>query len=275
MARLECGDYTFIGESVAGTGTVMVVKELKLCFDLGTLVPAALATTNVFISHGHTDHCGELFNYLGIRALEQRGLATLYVAPDLAHHIKELLDRWQQMSNSVFDYRIVQCFPGAPLPLKNNIAVTAFPLAHSPPTSGFLVEETVQKLMPQYNTLPAYEIINRKKEGEENLFYKLVRPLLAFLPDTLPEGLDEAPEAVWKARVLALEATFLDDRKPMAKVRAGRHLHLDDIIARLDRFEGEYLLLFHFSKIYTEEEIRTIVFSRVPSSYHDRIRLFL
>jgi ribonuclease Z len=274
MARVNAGGYTCIGESVAGVGTAMVVKELKICFDLGVLPPAALSTNNIFLSHAHTDHCGELFNYLAVRALERRNLATLFAPPAMAKDLANLLKEWQRFAASSFDYRIVQCYPNAPIPLKNQTTVTALELDHEPATVGYLVEETVQKLQPVHNTLPAYEIALRKKRGDNDLFYEQVRPLFAYLPDTLPEGLDALPDGAWQARVMAVEATFLDDRKPLEKVRKGKHIRLDDILERLERFTGEHLLLFHFSKIYTSEEVREIVTSRLPPEWVDRVKLF-
>ncbi len=274
MARVEAGGYTCIGESVAGIGTTLVVKELKLCFDLGLLPSAALSTNNIFLSHAHTDHCGEIFNYLAVRALEHRNLATIFAPPAMAQGLSQLLKDWQRFSASTFDYRIIQCFPGAPVPLKNQTTVKALDLAHQPATVGYLVEETVQKLRAVHNTLPSYEIAMRKKRGDNDLFYEQVRPLFAYVPDTLPEGLDALPDEAWQARVLAVEATFLDDRKPLEKVRQGRHLRLDDILERLERFTGEHLLLFHFSKIYTPDEVRDIVTRRLPPEWLERVRLF-
>lgn len=275
MARVDAGGYTCIGESVAGVGTTMAVKELKVCFDLGVLTPSALSSSNIFLSHAHTDHCGEIFNYLAVRALERRNLATIFAPPIMARELSQLLSQWQSFASSTFDYRIVQCYPNAPVPLKNQTTVTALELEHEPATVGYLVEETVQKLRPVHNTLPAYEIALRKQRGDGDLFYQQVRPLFAYVPDTLPEGLDTLPTAAWQARVLAVEATFLDDRKPLAKVRQGRHLRLDDIIERLDQFTGEHILLFHFSKIYTQEEVREIVYRRVPAQWRERVKLFL
>jgi ribonuclease Z len=274
MARVKAGGYTCIGESVAGVGTAMVVKELKICFDLGVLPPAALSTNNILLSHAHTDHCGELFNYLAVRALERRNLATLFAPPAMASGLSKLLKEWQQFSASNFDYRIIQCYPNAPVPLKNQTTVTTLELDHEPATVGYLVEETVQKLQPVHNTLPAYEIALRKKRGDSDLFYQQVRPLFAYLPDTLPEGLDSLPEVAWQAKVMAVEATFLDDRKPLEKVRKGKHIRLDDILERLERFTGEHLLLFHFSKIYTPAEVEEIVTNRLPPEWRGRVKLF-
>jgi len=275
MAREQLSGYTFIGESTAGTGTSMVVRELKLCFDLGVMHPAVMSCDNIFISHAHTDHAGEIFNYLAVRALEKRNMATFFVPPSVGDALSTILSAWQEMAESRFDFRIVKAFPNSPLPLKNRVSVTPFPLDHVPACYGFLVEETVQKLKPIYDTLPAFEIAQRRKSGDKDLFFKQVRPLIAYVPDTLPQGLDQMPEAAWKARVLAVECSFLDDRKPLEKVRKGKHLVLDDILERLDRFQGESILLFHFSRIYKPDEIRHIVEQRLPEEWRDRVALFL
>lgn len=275
MAREQLSGFTFIGESAAGIATSMAVKELRLCFDLGALQPAVMACDNIFISHAHTDHLGEIFNYLAIRTLEKRNIATFFVSPSVGETLPGLLENWQKMAKSRFDYRIVKVFPGAPVPLKNKVSVTPLELDHVPQCYGFLVEETVQKLKPIYNTLPAFEIAQRRKSGDKDLFFQQVRPLITYVPDTLPEGLDNLPEAAWNASVLAVECSFLDDRKPLDKVRKGKHLRLDDIIERLDRFHGEHILLFHFSRMYKTEEITEIVTQRLPDEWRDRVALFL
>ena len=275
MAKLNLAGFTFTGRSVAGVGTTMAVKELKLCFDLGLLTPEALSCNHVFLSHAHTDHAGALFNYLAVRALEHRNLATIFVPPDMGSRLPAILNDWQDMAKSRFEYRIVRMFPGAPVPFKNNLTVTAVPLSHEPQTVGYLVEETVTKLKEEHKDLPPQRIAALKGEGRGDLFYQVIRPLVAYVSDTLPEGLDQLPDQVWQSKVLALEATFLDERKPLEKVRKGRHLVLDDILERLGRFEGEHLLLFHFSKLYTDDEIRSIVATRFPDDWKGRVHCFL
>ena len=60
------------------------------------------------------------------------------------------------------------------------------------------------------------------------------RPELAYATDTLVSVLDHAPELL-DARVLIMECTFLDDRKPVAHARAGCHVHLDEVIERANK----------------------------------------
>ncbi len=275
MAKLELGPTTLLGQSWAGLGTTMVLKERKLCFDLGVDLRAALSCDHVFISHGHTDHLGAIFNYLAVRVLENRNLATFYVPPSIGERLHDVLKSWCALSESVLDYRIFEVHPGATVPLRNGLSVTAFPLVHAPACQGYLLQETVEKLHTQFQSLPGGEIARLKQEKTEGLFYQEVRPLFAYIGDTLPEGLDGMPEEVWKARILAVESTYLDDQKPMEKVRMGKHLHLDDIAQRAERFEGEHLLLYHFSQLYSAKEIPGLVSSRFPAAHRDKVRLFL
>jgi ribonuclease Z len=202
-------------------------------------------------------------------------MATLFLPPEMGRQLPGILSAWQEMSGSKFEYRLIVLHPGAPAPLKNNVAVTPFLLAHEPQTVGFLVEQKVRKLREQFLQLPAEEIVQRKGAEADLLFQDEVRPLFAYVPDTLPEGLDALPEAAWRARVLALECSFLDARKPLEKIRIGRHLHVDDIAQRLPKFSGEHLLLFHFSKLYSPDEVRTLVDARFGDPWRGRVHCLL
>ena len=275
MARLTLCDLTFCGQSAAGLGTAIAIKELKLCFDIGHLSDPILAASNVFVSHGHTDHIGELPNYLAIRALQHRNLATIFLPASISDDVRDTLHRWQKFSSTRFDFRIVDLYPDGTIPLTNGLSVTPFALDHVVDTFGFLVSRSVTKLSATYSNLPGDEIKALKQKGTTDLFYTSTRPLAAYLPDTLPAGLDNAPEAVWEAPVLLVEASFLDDSKPLEKVRKGKHLVLADLVQRLPRFRGQHVLLFHFSKLYNECDIGPLVAKQIPDPWKERIHCFL
>lgn len=97
------------------------------------------------------------------------------------------------------------------------------------------------------------------------------RSELAYATDTLVSVLDHAP-ALYRARVLILEATFLDGRKPMEAVHAGCHIHLDEWIERAERFENEHIVLMHVSQMYRPDEVDAILDARVPPALRPRIR---
>jgi len=275
MTLLQLSGMTITGDSVAGVGTAVILKELRLCFDLGIFSSEALSCNNVFISHAHTDHVGEIFNYLAVRALEHRGPATLFVPHTVGPPLRDLLPAWAQMAGTQFDYVLVELHPGAPVPLRQNITVTPFETEHRIQTFGFLIEETITKLKPEFLDLPKEEIAAARKSGRPDLFSKDLRPLFAYVPDTLPSALDRLPDNAWNARVLMVESTFLDDRKPIQKIRLGNHVRLDDITGRLHRFHGEHVVLFHFSRLYKAEEIPGIVDAAIPPEMRGRVHCFL
>ena len=77
--------------------------------------------------------------------------------------------------------------------------------------------------------------------------------------------------SILTSRVLILEATFLDDRKPIEAARAGCHVHLDEILERAERFTGDHLVLMHVSQLYRPDEVAGILDRRVPPGLRARI----
>jgi ribonuclease Z len=61
-----------------------------------------------------------------------------------------------------------------------------------------------------------------------------------------------------------MECTFLDERKSVEAARAGCHIHLDEVIARADRFASDHVVMMHFSQIYRPDEISGILDARLP-----------
>ncbi|HLL52365.1 MAG TPA: hypothetical protein VK447_02405 [Myxococcaceae bacterium] len=96
---------------------------------------------------------------------------------------------------------------------------------------------------------------------------------LAYATDTLSRVLETAP-FVLESRVLILESTFLDEHKTVEDAREYAHVHLDEIIARADRFQNEALVLMHFSQAYHPEAVHRLLQARLPESLRERVRVF-
>lgn len=264
MPNLQLAGMTFVGQSDAGIATTLVLKEHRLCFDLGEATGEAISCDDLFVSHAHTDHLGGIFNYLAVRRLQGRNMANIYVPAGVGDELRAAIALWGRLSASKFDYRVFELHPGAQVDLRHSLSVLAFPLEHHPVCHGYLLQERVVKVTEPYRSLEGAEIRRLKLAGTPDLFHQEHRPLFAYVPDTLPQGLENLPEAAWQARVLAVEASFLDDRKPMDKVRQGKHLHLRDLVEASRRFKGKVLMPFHFSRAYHTEEIRTLVEAAFP-----------
>jgi ribonuclease Z len=131
----------------------------------------------------------------------------------------------------------------------------------------------VQKLKPEYQSLPGKDIGALRKSGAD-IFDVVDHLELAYATDTLLRVIDTTP-SILKSRVLILECSFLDEKKSLAASRAGCHIHLDELLERADAFENEHLVLMHFSQLYSPNDVRTIIETRCPPSLKERIRLFV
>lgn len=276
MIEHRIGNWTLRGRSVGGFGTALQIKELGITLDIGFFIPEILRGDHLFLSHGHPDHVGALVSWLGARRLLGMKTANLFAPVGLAEGLVGALGRWQEVSGVEFDYRVFGAAPGATLELRGDMSARAFPTMHRLETLGYLFERTTKRLRAELRGRTGDEIRRlRAREGDADLFEAVRTPLIAYVPDTLPEALDEMPAACWDAQLLIVECTFLDDRKPMEKIRQGAHVHLDDLLARLDRFTGGNIALFHFSRSYRNDEIREILDAKVPAPWRDRVVAFV
>ncbi|MFH1532277.1 MAG: MBL fold metallo-hydrolase [Pseudomonadota bacterium] len=276
MIERTIGKWTLRGRSVGGFGTSLHIKELGVALDMGFFFPETLRGDHLFLSHGHPDHVGALVSWLGARRLLGMNTANLFAPVGLAEGLVDVLSRWQEISGVEFDYRIFGAAPGAELALRGDIRVRAFSTFHRLETLGYLFERETRRLRSDLRGLPGEEIRELRAAGNDDDLFEVVRtPLVAYVPDTLPEALDAMPAACWRAQLLIVEATFLDDRKPMEKIREGGHVHLDDILARLEQFTGDHVALFHFSRSYSPDEVQEILASKVPAAWRERVHAFV
>ena len=97
--------------------------------------------------------------------------------------------------------------------------------------------------------------------------------LLFYTGDT-DRGILETNERLFKSDVLMIECSFVADGHQDRAARY-RHIHFDDIAEFADRFENQMIVLTHFSRRYSREEIRDTLRRRCPAVLRDRIRLAL
>ena len=95
-------------------------------------------------------------------------------------------------------------------------------------------------------------------------------PEVAYCGDTRVEVVDRV-EVVRRARLLILEATFLDDRVSVDEARGRGHVHLDELVERAGAFENEALLIHHVSARYRRREARALVDERLGALLPGRV----
>jgi ribonuclease Z len=270
---VQAGPYTVRGMSVGGVYTTIQVPELSVLLDVGLPLRAFCAADHLFLSHGHVDHMGGLVGLLGVRGMMHKPAPPrLYLPAEIAEDVQEMLRVASRMQRFSLEIEPVPMKPGTEVRIANNLWVRAFRTHHPVPSLGYQFVRKVTKLKPEFLALPGPEIAARKQRGED-LFQEAEHLELCYATDTLIRVLDTNPSML-QSRVLLLECTFYDERKPLEDSRAGCHIHLDELLEAADRFQNEHLVLMHTSQIYSPREAREILQRRCPPQLWKRIVLF-
>ena len=160
--------------------------------------------------------------------------------------------------------KLVGVKAGEEIELSRELVVTPFATRHTIPSLGYLVWERRKKLKPEYQHLIGDDLairdlrqIRRRGLGRDP------DPKVAYLGDSAPQGLDALPE-IYDAEILILEMTFVAPQERPEKIHKFGHTHLDDIIARADRFENDWVIASHFSTRLHPDQIQRIVEKRLP-----------
>jgi ribonuclease Z len=270
LTSVRAGPFTVRGVSVGGVYTALSVPELSIGLDVGLAPRSFAGVRHLFLSHGHVDHSGALPTLLGIRGLV--GVKTrlkLFLPAEIVEPIEHALAAMTALQRYDLDVEAVGMNPGDLLPLHSDVSVRAFRTLHPVPSLGYQFVRKVRKLHPSLHGAPGAEIERRRHAGED-IFIETERLELAYATDTLAKVLDREP-SLYQSRVLILECTFLDERKPVEEAWAGCHIHLDDLLERADQFQNEHLVLMHFSQIYRPEEVRELLRKRCPPALFARI----
>ncbi len=98
------------------------------------------------------------------------------------------------------------------------------------------------------------------------------RKAILFYTGDTDRGMLESCDALFKAEVLMIECSFVAEGH-QDRAAKYRHIHIDDIADFAEKFENEMIVLTHFSRRYSRDEIRDTVRRRLPASLHERIRL--
>ena len=273
LTEVQTSGFTLRGVSLGGIYTSMHVPELDSLFDVGWPLRSAAAARHLFLSHGHVDHAGALSTLLGARALfgHPRPL-RVFLPAEIAEPMTEALAALSKLQRYELAADLVPMRPGEEIALRGDLVVRAFRTYHPVPSLGYQLVRRVAKLLPELRGMNGREIAERRRRGEvvSRAFDRLE---LAYATDTLAVVLDREPD-VLQSRVLVLECTFLDGRKPLADARAGCHIHLDELIERAHLFRNQAVVLMHFSQLYRPVEVREILERRLPQELRDRVIAF-
>ena len=264
---------TLEGYSRAAVQTYWRVPELKLGFDLGAQPWSFMATPNWFVSHTHLDHLAALPVYVARRRMMKMEPPTVYLPAAAVDDVDRLLKAFQRLDRGRMAVRLVGVEPGGEVELSRELVVSAFATKHTIPSLGFLVWERRKKLKPEYHELSGEQIRDLRLSGVE-VAAEVRIPKVAYLGDTAPAGLDAFPP-VYQAEILILEMTFVAPQERPERIHKYGHMHLDDIIARAERFQNDWIVASHFSTRMHPDQIQRIIARRLPEALRSRVKIWL
>ena len=270
---MSYGGITIEGYSRAAVQTYWRVPELKLGFDLGGQPWSFMTTPNWFVSHAHLDHIAALPVLVARRRMMKMEPPTIYLPTDAVDPVHQLLRAVQRLDRGRLPAKLVGVAPGDEIQLSRELVVQAFPTRHTIPSLGYLVWERRKKLKPEFHNLTGEQIRDIRLSGVE-VSAEIRIPKVAYTGDTAPAGLDALP-AILQAQILIVEMTFVAPGERASVIHKYGHTHLDDIIARADRFENEVIIASHYSTRLHPDQIQRVIDRRLPESLRGRLKVWL
>jgi ribonuclease Z len=264
---------TIEGYSRAAVQTYWRIPELKIGFDLGAQPWDFMGTPTWLITHTHLDHLAALPVYVARRRMMKMEPPTLYVPEEAVEDIRRLLLIMQRLDRGRMICHLRGIRPGDEVELSRELVISAFGTVHTIPSLGYMVWDRRFKLKEEYLSLPGERIRDLRLSGTQ-VTREVRTPLLAYTGDTSPGGLDNYP-AVYEAKILITEVSFVRPGHRREKIHKFGHIHLDDIIERAERFQNELIIFSHFSTRYHAQEIRRFIESKLPSSLLSRVKLWI
>ena len=273
VRALQHQNLTIEGYSRAAVQSYWRIPELKVGFDLGVQPWSFMTTPTWFVSHTHLDHIAALPVYVARRRMMKMEPPTIYLPAEAVDGVEALLRAFQRLDRGRMPAELIGLKPGDEVELSRELVVKAFATRHTIPSLGYLVWERRKKLKPEYHALTGDQIRDLRLSGVE-VSAELRIPKVAYLGDTSPPGLDAFDET-YRAQVLILELTFVAPNERASVIHKYGHTHLDDLIARADRFENEVIIASHFSTRLHPDQIQRIVEKRLPESLKGRVKIWL
>jgi len=273
LQSVEHDGLTIEGYSRAAVQTYWRVPELKVGFDFGAQPWSFMATDTWFISHAHLDHIVALPVYVARRRMMKMEPPTIYMPESIVDPVRQLLQQFTRLDRGRMPCDLRPLRPGEEVEISRELVVTASATRHSVPSLGYIVWRRRHKLKAKYGSLSGEQIRDLRQSGIEVTDERRV-PLVAYLGDSAPAGLDDCPE-MFQAKVLICEMTFVSPEHRKEKIHKFGHIHLDDFVDRRDRFQNELVIAAHLSTRYHPQTVRRMVQKALPGMLEGRLMLWL
>ena len=272
LAYIKIDDLEIIGYSVAGEETVVAVPQLDVCFDIGKAPDQVIPINNILLTHGHMDHAAGFAYYLSHRNFCGQSPGTIVAPESLLRPIRQIINTWGRLDGNKIPANLVGVRPADEYQIKPNLFARVFPTKHSRDSVGYCIIEKRKKLKPEYVGLAGPQIVELKKKGTE-IDYLLEIPIVTYLGDTQYVDFSQL-KYIAESRILIVECTFYE-AEHSERAEAGRHMHIDEFAALLDKLQNEHIIVTHITQRTPMREIRRILRESLPEEKYKKIILLM
>lgn len=265
-------DWQFVGYSLAGITTSIYCKTASVCFDVGQGLPFQYGAKRILITHSHMDHASGLPYLIAQKNMIGQMETDIYVPESFADPLEKIIKLWEGVDGHTYSYRLWPAKPGELYELDRLYCFRPFRTVHRVPSQGYILYQKKKRLRAELQGAGEEKILEMRKRGEDPS-EPYLDPMVAFTGDTQIEFVESDPD-VARAKILFVEATFWDEKKPVSHAREWGHIHLDEIIEALPRLRNERIVLIHTSVRYAPGYLREILAKRLPESERERVIIF-
>ncbi len=273
IKKLRHGNLTFEGYSRAAVQTYWRIPELRMGFDLGAQPWDFMGTSSWLISHTHLDHIAALPLYVARRRLMKMAPPTVYMPEHAVNAAKQMLASFSRLDRGRLPCEIVGVLPGDEIDFSRELVIDVVETKHTIPSVGYVVHDRRNKLKPEYADRTGDELRDLRLDGVEITAEQRV-PLVGYLGDSAPEGLDNNP-VFYQVKVLITELTFVAPGHRKELIHKNGHMHIDDYVARQDKFENELIIAGHLSTRYNANQVQSLVQKKLPGLLDGRLQIWL
>jgi len=227
---------------------------------------------HVFITHAHLDHAAGIPFYAGQRRLQGLGSATIYVPAEAHEDICALLAIQEKLTGAAFEVEVRGVATGEEIRFSRTHLVRGHTAAHRVAARAYEFFEIRHHLREEFIGRDHDEIAKLRREGVV-IDQQYRRSILFYTGDT-DRGILENCDALYKSEVLMIECSFVAEGHQNRAAKY-RHIHVDELADFAEKFENEAIILTHFSRRYSNDDIRDTVRRRLPHVLRDRILLAL
>ena len=225
------------------------------------------------ISHTHLDHIAALPVYLARLRMMKMAPPDVYLPEGAIPAVDKMLDAFTKLDRGRLPCNFVGVVAGDEIELSRELVLQVNRTYHTIPSVCYTIWERRNKLKDEFLELSGEQIRALKENGTE-ITHEVRLPLVTYMGDTSPKGLDENPH-VYKSKILITEMTFAVPDHRADVIHKNGHMHLDDYVKRADCFENELIVCGHFSTRYHPKQAEALVRKKLPDMIGGRLKLWL